>query len=151
MIKESRLLIIVALVLGTVYACFFTGWFQPQTIQIAHASRNLRSRLQPANAPPSLTFSLNQQFKLTEIKAVPLAEWQTNHSVLPVWHLVSDSRSEPVKIFAYGQSIRGMKPAIAGSGAQTLQTNVAYRLFVTAGKAKGQHDFEIGGRLPEVK
>jgi hypothetical protein len=28
---------------------------------------------------------------------------------------------------------------------QSLETNVAYRLFIAAGKAKGQHDFEVGG------
>jgi len=71
--------------------------------------------------------------------------------VSPVWHLISDSNSVPVKVFSYGQGIRGMKPAVAGSRAQPLETNVAYRLLVTAGKAKGQHDFEIGGSLPVGK
>ena len=46
-------------------------------------------------------------------------------------------------MFFYGQRIPGLKPEVAGAHAQPLQTNVTYRLFVTAGSAKGQHDFEI--------
>jgi hypothetical protein len=143
MTKQNLLLIAFTLVLGVVYVRYFTDWFRPQTIQIAHTSRNLRARNQPANVPPPLTFGLNRQFKLTEILVVPLAGWQTNRNVPPVWHLISDSNSATVKVFSYGQGIRGMKPAVAGSRAQPLETNVAYRLLVIAGKAKGQHDFEI--------
>jgi hypothetical protein len=143
MTKKNWLLVAVALVLGVVYVRYFTDWFRPQTIHIAHASRNLRARAQPANAPPPLSFSLNRQCRLTEIKVVPLAAWSSNQDVSPVWHLISDSNSVPVRMFAYGQGIRGMKPAVAKSRAQPLETNVAYRLFVAAGKAKGQHDFEI--------
>jgi hypothetical protein len=143
MTKKNWLLLALALVLGAVYIRYFTDWFRPQTIHIAHTTRNLRSRSQPANAPPPLNFGLNQQYNLTEITVVPLALWQTNRNVPPVWHLISDSNSVPVKVFSYGQGIRGMKSAVAGSRAQPLETNVAYRLFVIAGKAKGQHDFEI--------
>jgi hypothetical protein len=143
MTKKNWLLLALALGLGVIYVRYFTGWFRPPTIHIAHTSRNLRSRAQPANASPPLNFGLNQQYRLTEITVVPLAIWQTNPSVSPVWHLISDSNSVPVRVFSYGQGIRGMKPAVAGSRAQPLETNVAYRLFVIAGKAKGQHDFKV--------
>jgi hypothetical protein len=150
MTKNNWPLIAVALVLGLVYVCFFTSWFRPQTIQIAHTSRNLRSRGRP-DAPPALTFALNLPFKLTEIKVVPLAKWQADPQVLPVWHLVPDSDPEPVKIFMYGQHLDGLKPAVPGAHAEPLQPEVVYRLFVTAGKARGQHDFKIGGSPPETK
>jgi hypothetical protein len=143
MTKKNWLLLALALALGVVYIRYFTDWFRPQTIHIAHTTRNLRSRSQPANASPPLNFGLNRQCRLTEITVVPLAIWQTNPNVPPVWHLISDSNSVPVRTFPYGQGIRGMKPAVAGSRAQPLETNVAYRLLVTAGKAKGQHDFTI--------
>ena len=61
----------------------------------------------------------------------------------PLWHLVSDSGSAPVREFVYGQGIRGMKPALKGEGPQPLETNVVYRLFVAAGNIKGTHDFKI--------
>ena len=80
---------------------------------------------------------------LTEIKAVPLAAWQADPNTQPVWHLVSDSGTERVNSFVYGQPIRGLKPAVAGARPQPLETNITYRLFLTAGKFKGQHDFEL--------
>ena len=143
MTKRNWLLLAVALALGVVYARYFTDWFRPQTIQIAHTSRNLRLRGQRAGAAAPLTFGLSRPYRLTEIKVVTLAAWQSNQNVSPVWHLVSDSNSAPVRMFGYGQGVRGMKPALTGSRPQPLETNVAYRLFVTAGKIKGQHDFEI--------
>ena len=35
-----------------------------------------------------------------------------------------------------------MKPEVPGARAQPLQPGVKYRLFVTDGSAKGQHDFQ---------
>ena len=37
-----------------------------------------------------------------------------------------------------------MDPAVEGSRPEPLQPGVTYRLFVAAGKIKGQHDFQIG-------
>jgi len=108
----------------------------------------MRSR---ENVPARLSFGLSGQYQLTEIKVVPLIASQTNHNVLPVWHLVSDSYSDPVSLFFYGQSIPGMRPAIAGERPEPLEPNVTYRLFVTAGTLKGQHDFQIGGGQPATK
>jgi hypothetical protein len=140
-----------ALALAITYAVFFTNW-KPGTIKIYHVTRPTSFAMQTrrgGSAP--ITFGLEGDYKLTEIKAVPLAEWQTNHGVPPVWHLVSDSDPEPVKFFVYGQPIRGLKPAVSGTQPQPLQPNVAYRLFVTAGKARGWHDFKIGGNPSETK
>ncbi len=144
--------LIAALVFAVAYACLFAGWFKPKTMGIYHTLRPPGYAMQNRReVPATLSFGLDGRFRLTEIKVVSLAAWQTNHTVPPVWHLVSDSNSVPVNIFSYGQRIRGMKPAVAGARAQPLGTNVAYRLFVTAGKINGQHDFEIGGSLPAAK
>jgi hypothetical protein len=145
MTRKNWILVVGLLGLVIVYACFFTKAFKPQVIQIHHTTRPrgmiMRTRRAPAAAP--LTFGLDGRYQLTEIKAVPLAGWRTNQNILPVWHLVSDSNSVPVNTFVYGQRIPGMQPAVAGARAQPLLTNVVYRLFVTAGNIKGQHDFEI--------
>ncbi len=140
------MLILLALVLTVVYAIYFTDWFKPKLIQIFHTSRALRLQLQRGGANPILTFGLNRAYPLTELKVVPLAEFQTNQNALPVWHLVSSSNSAPVKIFFYGQKIRGMNSAVPGAHPQPLESNIMYRLFLTAGKFKGQHDFELGGK-----
>ena len=150
MTKKNLFLALLAIGLAAVYAIWFTDWFQPKTVQIFHTDRNLHPRRQRDSSLPPLIFGVNHQLKLTEIKVVPLAVWQTNPQVLPLWHLVSDSNSISLKAFQYGAHIGGMRPAVAGSRAQPLETNVAYRLFVTAGKITGQHDFELGGKLPEA-
>ena len=144
--------LIAGLVFAITYACLFAGWFKPKTIEIYHTQRPagyaMRNR---RDVPATLSFGLEGRFKLTEIKVVSLAAWQTNHGVPPVWHLVSDSNSVPVNLFSYGQRIRGMKPAVIGERPLPLEPNVPYRLFVTAGKIQGQHDFEVGGSLPAAK
>ena len=44
MTKKNWLLLALALALGVVYFRYFTDWFRPQIIHIAHTNRNLRSR-----------------------------------------------------------------------------------------------------------
>jgi hypothetical protein len=143
--KRQWILATIALVLIGVYIYFFTDWFKPKTIHIADTQRPLRSRFLPG-ITVNVAFAFERPYRLTEVKVVPLAEWQTNQLVLPVWHLISDSKSEPVRFFFYGQIIRGMKTAMPDAQPEPLQTNILYRLFVFAGSVKGQHDFEIGKR-----
>ena len=145
MTKKNWFLVGTLVVLAGLYVCFFTDWFKPKIILITSASRMNRmgAGLNAASTDIiPVTFSLTPQCKLAEITVVPLAAWQTNKLVLPVWHLVADTNATKLKLFVYGQRIRGMKPAVAGSHAAPLQPDVTYRLFVTAGSAKGQHDFE---------
>jgi hypothetical protein len=147
MTKKNWLMMIVLLVLAGVYIFYFTDWLKPKIIQISSTSRAFGRRpVNNAGAGPEMipvTFSLEPQCRPTEIKVVPLAAWQTNQSTMPVWHLVYSSNAAPMKIFFYGQRLRGMKPEISGAQAEPLQPNVTYRLFLTAGRAKGQHDFEV--------
>lgn len=153
MTRKNWILIGFALALAIAYGVFFAHWFKPRTIKIYHVTRPTGYAMQTRRdlSPPPITFGLEDACQLSEIKAVPLAEWQTNHAVQPVWHLVADSDPAPVKTFVYGQRIRGMKPAVPGAQPQPLQPNVVYRLFVTAGRARGQHDFKIGGELPDAQ
>jgi hypothetical protein len=147
MTKKNWLMVIVLLGLAGVYILFFTDWFKPKIISITSTSRAFGRR--PVNnagggpAVTTITFGLEPPCKPTEIKVVPLAAWMTNQNILPVWHLIYSSNSAPVKMFFYGQRLRGLKPEVPGSHAEPLQPDVTYRLFLTAGKAKGQHDFEI--------
>jgi hypothetical protein len=146
MTKRNWILVFCALVLAVVYVCFFTDWFKPTIIHIVHTTRPLPSRSSQSATTVVVAFGLDRYYRLTEVKAVPLAEWRTNQSVLPLWHLVSDSKSAPTKFFIYGQNINGMKPAMPGVQPKPLETNVVYRLFLLAGSVTGQHDFQIGGK-----
>jgi hypothetical protein len=145
MSKNNWLLVAILFGLSTVYVVYFTDWFRPKLIEIYHVSRE--NRLHPQHAGANnpgvipVTFGMGTPYRLTELKVVPLDAWQTNHNALPVWHLISDSNSIPLKSFFYGQNLRGMKPAVPGSHAQPLEPDVTYHLELRAGKAKGEHDF----------
>ena len=147
MTKKNWLLLIALGALAGVYVFYFTDWFKPKTIHISHTSRAFsprsgsKARVNPETVP--ITFGVEPQCQLTEIIVVPLAAWETNQNTLPLWHLIASSNAAPIKMFMYGQHIRGLKPEVVGGHAQPLEPNVTYRLFVTAGKAKGQHDFEV--------
>ena len=139
--KKNFILITVVFLLAGVYVVYFTDWFRPKTMQISHTSRPMAGARGSFSAP--LTFSLGNYYELTEIKVVPLDDLRKNPLAQPVWHLVSDSGSDDVDRFSYGQNIGGMHPAIAGARAEPLQPGVNYRIFVHAGRTKGQHDFQI--------
>lgn len=141
--KQSKILIATAIVLAVVYVAFFTGWFRPQTVGIFHTTRYVQRGGRSGKPVQRLMFGLSRRLRLTELKVVSLAATNASQDSLPLWHLVSSSNSVPVKSFAYGQRIRGLRPAVPGSRPQPLATNVPYRLIVEAGKIKGQEDFEL--------
>ena len=146
MTKKNWLMIIVLLVLAGVYIFYFTDLFKPKVIHITSTSRAIRSRFRNAaggSEPVPVIFNLEPPGRLTEIKVVLLSGWQTNQNTLPVWHLIADANAVPLKYFVYGQHIRGLKPEVPGANAEPLVPGVMYRLFVTAGSVKGQHDFEV--------
>jgi hypothetical protein len=147
MTKKSVFLIAVVLVLAGTYIFYFTDWFKPKIIHIASINARTNREARGRNATEATTvpviFKLGRPYKLADIKVVALDEWQTNKDALPFWHLVADTNSIPIaRPFTYGQKIRGMKPALAGSRAQPLEAGVKYRLFVTDGFARGQLDFQ---------
>jgi hypothetical protein len=147
--KKNFILIGFALVLFGVYAVYFTDWFQPKTIHISSTTRPVlgfrAARAASSGAAATqLFFGLKDDYELTEIKVVSLAALKTNKLAQPVWHLVGDPSSDSINLFAYGQKIDGMNPAVEGSRAEQLQPGITYRIFITAGKIKGQLDFHIG-------
>jgi hypothetical protein len=141
--RKNVILIAVVLALAGVYVIYFTDWFRQKTMHISQTSRLVRFA-RTGETTGRIFFGLGDYYSLTEIKVVPLAALQTNKFAEPVWHLVSDEGSDDVRQFTYGQKINGMDPAVAGARPEPLQPGVTYRLFVAAGKVRGQHDFELG-------
>ena len=137
--KKNFILIGFVLALAVVYVVFFTRWFRPATIQVSHTMRALGGSRAFAAGHPA--FSLGDYYEITEIKVVAL---DANKKPLaqPVWHLEGDSDS--INRFIYGQSIDGMDPVVEGSRAAPLTPGVTYRLYVRAGSASGQNDFQAG-------
>jgi hypothetical protein len=128
--KKSWILVAVAIVLGAVYIIHFSSWFKPKVLAIAHNGRFGR-----------INFTLGNAFQLTSVKVVSVAALESNKYALPVWELKSDSNSVPVKLFSYGERIRGMKPAIENARAEPLIAGTTYRIFVEAGSLKAKYDF----------
>ena len=147
--RKQWFLLAVALVLAVVFVWHFTGWFQHRDIRISSTSRASLSRFRAARMSTTVAFGLDRAYRLTEVKVVPLAAWQTNPAVIPVWHLVGNRRSAPMDFFLYGENINGMQPAVPGAKPAPLEDSVTYRLLVSAGSVKGQHDFWIGSKPPE--
>ena len=150
------MLVFFLVILAAIYVVWFTDWFKAPKVHVFHTFRQIHFRRHTVAENPDVTFGVEPQVRLTELKVVPLLAYEKDHNVTPVWHLVSDSNSVPLKFFYYGERIRGMRPAVPGMHAGDLETNVAYRILVTAEvnarkvKAKGQHDFELGGTVAET-
>ena len=146
MTTKQWMLILLTITLGAFSLYFNRDWFAKDSIQIYHRCRPARygRDISPDGSDvQSVLFGFDRQLKLTCIKMIPLDALKTNKYARPVWELVSDSNSVPMKSFYYGEHIRGMHPAISGVQAEALDTDVTYRMFITAGSVKGQHDFEL--------
>jgi hypothetical protein len=90
-----------------------------------------------------VAFGLDRKYALTEIKVISLTSLEAGTNAMPLWHVISDSNSIPVKAFAYGDHIRGLRPLVKQGCALALEPNVNYRLVVRAGRQTGQHDFSV--------
>jgi hypothetical protein len=143
MTKRNWVLISLALALAGVYIFCFTDWFKTKTIHITSTNARVNRVIRAGNsATIPVIFKFERPYELTELKVVDLDDFQTNKLAEPLWHLVSDSGSDDVDQFFYGGNIDGMDPAVEGARPEPLQPGVTYRLFVTAGKIKGWHDFK---------
>ena len=138
----------VLIVIG-LYAYVYRDWFRPSEIEISHriaVGPPIRGQLRTNQAitVTQLVFGFDRKCKLTEIKVIPVAALETNKNPLPLWHLLSYSNSIPIRAFAYGDRIRGLRPIVKKSRPMPLESNVTYRLIVKAGRETGQHDFTVG-------
>jgi hypothetical protein len=142
MTKKNVCLVLILVILAGAYVFCFTDWFKTKTIRIYSSVPPIQT-LDPRRRHAPIIFGLIGHFRLTEIKVVPLADFEKNPRTSPLWHLISSSNSIPVDKFGYGQHIHGMKPAVVGDEPQDLESNVTYRIFVTDGHIQGVHDFQL--------
>ena len=131
-------LIGLALVMGYLYVVYFTNWFSKKTIQIDAKRRALPRGSEEMIYP--VGFALDQSYKLTSVKVVPLVNNEHNRFTKPVWSLTTKSNSAPIRGFVYGQAIQGMIPD-PQSPLQGLKPNVKYRLLLETRRVKGEKDF----------
>jgi hypothetical protein len=144
MTKKNIFLIVFALLLAGASFYLNRDRFRSKDIQIGERWTQPRAgMLRRAQKPtgPILMFLFDRKLQLTSLKVIPLSDIQTNKYPHPIWELMTESNSVPIKNFVYGMPIRGMKPSVKGAIADPLQTNTQYRLFVEAGSMKAEHDF----------
>ena len=150
MTKKNFILLTTAfLAVAAIYFYLYKDSFGKHDIQISLTIRPKPSALARKSANTgdedtmNINFGMDNQYKLTSVKVVPLNELKTNQYAHPVWELTSDSNSAPTRAFSYGHHIHGMHPPVKGATADPLSANVPYRLEIEAGPQKGHHDFTI--------
>lgn len=154
MTRKQLLLITLAALLGGVSLYLNKDWFAKDDIQIFHRCLPARAGLFRRNRRPDdsavepVLFGFNRKFKLTSLKVIPVNDLETNKYPHPIWHLVSDSNSVPVKEIVYGVRVAGMHPEVKGATADPLEPGVTYRLLVQAGPLKAEHDFVPVAQTP---
>ena len=155
MTRKNWILVALAVLLGAFSLYLNKDWFGKDTIQIFSRSRPARAfpgggrrRAEPAPAVNPITFGFTRSLKLTSLKVIPVSDIETNKYPHPIWHLVSESNSVPVRELMYGAPIQGMHPAIKGAAPYPLDPGVKYRLFVESADFKGEHEFIPVARTP---
>ena len=149
--KKEIFLVVLTVVLAGLYIIFFTDLFAPKFIKIQHSVRPFRAAWGPGgrttNSNDKLTyvisFVLNREWKLDEVKVVPASEFSTNKYAHPVWHMVAEKKSQPTKGFIYGGVIPGMHPSVAGAEPDSLDPGVTYKVIVRSGKIQGEDEIEL--------
>ncbi len=157
MTMKQWMLVAVAVVLGGISLYLNKDWFARDDIQIYDRSRPARAsffrrkrvdNVEGGDAVNPIIFGFDRKLKLTSLKVVPDSDIETNKYPHPIWDLISDSNSVPIKAFAYGMPIPGMRPSVPGATADPLEPGVKYRLLIEAGAAKAKHDFVPSPRTP---
>ena len=144
------MLVALIVMLGGLSLYLNRDWFARDNIQLMHRSRPARGAFgrrgtdNPLINP--LSFWFDRKVGLTSLKVIPVFDLETNKYPQPIWYLLSDSNSLPIKDFTYGMRIPGMRPAFKGTAPDPLEPGIKYRLLVEAGKQKIAHDF-----VPELR
>lgn len=147
MTKQTWALAGLVAVLGALCLYQFTDFGRTRLIQINVSSRPFAPQAAPTDALP-IIFALDQECKLTRLRVMPLTE-VSNAAPQCVWTLQSRKGSEPVRGFAYGDSLPGMQ-ASGTDSARPLVPGTPYRLDVEAEGARGHVDFtpQAAGATP---
>jgi len=142
MTKKNLFQIALVVVLGGFCLYVYRDRFGAPPIQISHRSlgqRGARFRHVNDSATEAVVFLLSRPVALTSVKVVPIKDLTANTQ--PIWEMVASTHPQPVQDFAYGLSIPGMHPVVQGAVPGSLEPGVQYRVLITAGHDKAQHDF----------
>ena len=134
--KQTMLLIGAFLVLAIFYVANFTDFLKHKVIQIRWGNSRVSA--------DSVVFYLDKKYSLKSVEVVSTDDARTNRTPHALWHLVADSAPVPLKNFAYGAAIPGMKPKISTAIPEPLMPGTDYSLLVEdASGLKGEKSFSI--------
>jgi hypothetical protein len=141
--REIAWIVVLLLVIGA-YIHYFGNWGEKKEIQVLATVRpplQFRRRGGAAAATNAaayrILFTLDAPYKLTGLELTEVDRAHTNVEGRVLWHLVSQSNSPPVKMFQYGQTIKGLEPDLPGVQPDPLEPGGIYRMEVSAGSLKG--------------
>jgi hypothetical protein len=143
MSRKSVFVIIGVLLLAAIALYANRERFMRQPIQITHRLHRFGGRFGDPSGVAPIMFELDRSARITSLKVVSASEIATNKYAHPLWHLVAESRTAPIRGFLYGMEIPGMHPAVKGATAEPLTMGPTYRLLVEAGSLKIQYDFDL--------
>lgn len=144
--KQSTVLCLTLLVLGSVYVAYFTDWFRTESIQIVYQPRMIAQRMDPKRGLETkpvfpIAFGFLRKYTFTSVQVVKTDELRNEKYPTPLWHLVSETNSRPTKALVYGVIPPGMRPAVDDSQPQPLEPGTSYTLLVEASGLKGATNF----------
>jgi hypothetical protein len=145
MTRKHWMLVTTAIILLGVSLYLNKDWFAPKPIHffvrmLSQRAGNARHLPQYGPVDPVL-FGFSEPLLLSSVKVVMSDDAQTNRFPTPIWHLISESNSVPVREFFYGDRLRNMHPAVKTAAPLNLQPGVNYRLLLEGGKFKGEYEF----------
>ena len=141
--RKSIFIIIGVLVLAAIALYANRERFQPGPIQVTHRLHRVGGRFDDPSGVPPILFELDRSARITSIKVVLASEIATNKYAHPLWHMVANTRTAPIRGFLYGMEIPGMHTAVKNATADQLTMEPTYRLLIEAGSLKTQYDFDL--------
>jgi hypothetical protein len=143
--SRSKLItsLVVLLVLGGMCIYLNRDLFAKPGIHIYHRINNRTAAPGQRGGSGTMVFGFDRPYSLTSIKVFSIPEMQTNKWAHPLWELMSESNSIPVRGFQYGATLKGMHPKIQGAQPEPLQPGIKYRLIVRNPKIEAEHEFEL--------
>lgn len=141
--REIAWIVVLLLVIGA-YIHYFSNWGVTKEIQVLATVRPpLQFRRRGGAAAGTnaaafrILFTLDAPYKLTSLELTEVDRAHSNAPGRVMWHLVSQSNSPPVKMFQYGQAIKGLEPDLPGVQPEPLEPGGIYRMEVSTHTLKG--------------
>ncbi|MFO1478236.1 MAG: hypothetical protein U1F98_16500 [Verrucomicrobiota bacterium] len=144
MSARNTALILIVLALAGLSVYLNLDRFRRDSIQIGHRFEHPRGALARRFGPTNtnvLIFILNAAVPLKSVRVIADRPGEKTSDAHTLWELLSDSNSVPVKDVVYGRMIPGMRAGATGKTAEPLEPGVKYKLLLTSGSRKAEHEF----------